>query len=51
MINNLRSTPIRWGLVPFFLVAELVATIYLAYKYKIELIRAHWFSPKDLSQL
>jgi glycosyltransferase involved in cell wall biosynthesis len=48
IITNLKSNPLKWLLVPFFLVSQLFHMILLTRKYKVSLIHAHWIIPQGL---
>lgn len=48
IINNLRQAPIRWALVPLFLVAQTWATWRLIRRWRPNVIHAHWLIPQGL---
>lgn len=48
ILENLRRSPVRWLLVPGFLLVELVALARLVRNQRIELIHAHWLIPQGL---
>ena len=49
ILQNLRRQRARWGLVPFFLGAEVAAMSRLVRKHNIDLVHAHWFLPQGLA--
>lgn len=51
VLERLKDKPLRFGLVPFFLVAELFALIRLLRSRPIDLIHAHWLIPQGLVAL
>lgn len=48
ILENLRQRPVRWLLVPGFLVAEFAALLAIVRRNRIDLIHAHWFLPQGL---
>ena len=48
ILSKLKHHPLRYGLVPFFFLGELLALIRLLRKYKFHLIHAHWMIPQGL---
>lgn len=46
--TNLKNYPLRYFLVPSFMLAELVYAIRIVRKEKIDLIHAHWIIPQGL---
>ena len=48
IIANLKNSIFKWLLVPFFLSSQLFYLFFLARKYKVKLIHAHWVIPQGL---
>jgi glycosyltransferase involved in cell wall biosynthesis len=48
IIENLKRTPLKWLLVPFFLVSQALNMVLLARRHKVSLIHAHWIIPQGL---
>jgi len=46
ILNNLKSNPLYYFLVPFFLLGQLRALIHLLRKERFDLIHAHWLIPQ-----
>ncbi len=46
ILNNLKSKPLYYFLVPFFLLGQLRALIHLLRKERFDLIHAHWLIPQ-----
>jgi glycosyltransferase involved in cell wall biosynthesis len=51
MLNRLRARPLRWLLVPFYLVAMVVAARRLIRRRGHSVIHAHWLIPQGLAAL
>jgi glycosyltransferase involved in cell wall biosynthesis len=51
MLNRLRSRPLRWVLVPFYLAAMVLATRRLIRRRGHAVIHAHWLVPQGLAAL
>jgi glycosyltransferase involved in cell wall biosynthesis len=48
IMANLRNQPLTYLLIPFFMASQLLATIRLLRKERIDLIQAHWIIPQGL---
>jgi glycosyltransferase involved in cell wall biosynthesis len=48
ILANLKQNPLRYALVPFFLMAQLVVLIRLLHRHQFECIHAHWLIPQGL---
>lgn len=48
IIANLKNNILKWLLVPFFLASQSFHMLFLARKYKVSLIHAHWIIPQGL---
>lgn len=48
IMANLKQNRLRYLLVPFFLLAELVSLTGLLRKYRVDVIHAHWLIPNGL---
>jgi len=48
MLHRLHQNPLRYLLVPFFLLAQYLTAILLIRKYKIDAIHAHWLVPQGI---
>ena len=48
IIENLKRNPLKWLLVPFFLVSQGFNMVLLARRHKVSLIHAHWIIPQGL---
>ena len=48
MLHRLREKPLRWLLVPGFLLGQLLAILRLQRKARFDLIHAHWIVPQGL---
>lgn len=51
ILSNLKENPRRYGLIPFFFLAEILAIINFIRKGKVDLIHAHWLLPQGLAGL
>jgi glycosyltransferase involved in cell wall biosynthesis len=51
ILSNLKNKPWRYGLVPFFLMAEYVVLIRMLRRHRFDLIHAHWIIPQGLMAL
>lgn len=51
ILSNLKNKPWRYGLVPFFLMAEYVVLIRMLRLHRFDLIHAHWIIPQGLMAL
>lgn len=45
IMANLKSQPLRWALLPFFMMSIVLATARQVRKYKPDVIHAHWWFP------
>ena len=48
ILANLRQNPLRYALVPFFMVAQLVVLVRLLKRCRFDCIHAHWLIPQGL---
>jgi glycosyltransferase involved in cell wall biosynthesis len=48
ILANLKKSPALFGLVPFFLAAQLLAVIHLLMRQPIQVIHAHWIFPQGM---
>jgi len=48
ILSNLKQNPWRYGLVPFFMMAEFFALVRLLRREKFDAIHAHWIIPQGL---
>lgn len=48
ILAKLKKNPFLYGLLPFFVVGELLALIRLLQRYRFHLIHAHWLIPQAL---
>ena len=48
ILANLKSNPLRYGLIPFFLLGQLIALIRLLRRRRYACIHAHWLVPQGL---
>ena len=48
ILAKLKKNPFLYGLLPFFVVGELLALIRLLQRYRFHLIHAHWLIPQGL---
>ena len=48
ILAKLKKNPFQYGLLPFFVVGELLALIRLLQRYRFDLIHAHWLIPQGL---
>ena len=48
VIENLKRNPLKWLLVPFFLLSQGFNMVLLARRHKVSLIHAHWIIPQAL---
>ena len=51
ILANLKKSPALFGLVPFFLATQLLATVRLLISLRIRVIQAHWIFPQGLIAL
>lgn len=51
ILERLKQKPIRYGLVPFFLMAELIALVRVLRNRHVDLIHAHWLFPQGMVSL
>ena len=51
ILANLKKSPALFGLVPFFLAAQLLAVIHLLMRQPIQVIHAHWIFPQGMIAL
>jgi len=51
VLANVKQNPLKYGLVPFFLLAEFFALIRLLRSQQFDLIHAHWLLPQGLIAL
>lgn len=48
IMANLRQKRLRYLLIPFFLLSELVALVLLLRKHRVDVIHAHWLIPQGV---
>src|SRR5690606_20862842 len=48
MLPNLRAHPMRWGLVPGFMAAALLAVRRAIHRWRPDIVHAHWVLPMGL---
>jgi len=48
IIENLKGNPLKWLLVPFFVISQGFNMVLLARRHKVSLIHAHWIIPQGL---
>lgn len=48
IITNLKRNRLKFLLIPFFLTSQFVNILWLARKYRVDLIHAHWIVPQGL---
>ena len=48
ILANLKQNPLRYALVPFFMMAQLVALVRLLKRCRFDCIHAHWLIPQGL---
>jgi glycosyltransferase involved in cell wall biosynthesis len=48
ILANLKQNPLRYALVPFFVIAQLIVLIRLLNRHQIDCIHAHWLIPQGL---
>jgi glycosyltransferase involved in cell wall biosynthesis len=48
ILANLKQNPLRFTLVPFFFMAQLVVLVRLLNRYQFDCIHAHWLIPQGL---
>lgn len=48
ILANLKQNPLRYALVPFFVIAQLIALIRLLNRRQYDCIHAHWLIPQGL---
>ena len=51
ILQNLKHKPIRYGLLPFFILAQLIALVHLLRRHQYDCIHAHWMIPQGLIAL
>lgn len=51
ILPRLKRQPLLFGLIPFFLIGQLVAALRLLRRYRIRAIHAHWILPQGLMAL
>jgi len=51
ILANLKQKPIRYGLIPFFIIAQLLALVHLLRRCQYDCIHAHWMIPQGLTAL
>ena len=51
ILANLKQKPIRYGLLPFFIIAQLFTLVHLLRRYQYDCIHAHWMIPQGLIAL
>jgi glycosyltransferase involved in cell wall biosynthesis len=51
ILSNLKKSPALFGLVPFFLAAQLLAVIHVLMRQPIQVIHAHWIFPQGVIAL
>jgi glycosyltransferase involved in cell wall biosynthesis len=51
ILSNLKNYPVRYALVPFFLIAEYVVLVRMLRRHRFDLIHAHWIIPQGLMAL
>jgi glycosyltransferase involved in cell wall biosynthesis len=51
ILANLKHKPVRYGLIPFFILAQLLALVHLLRRYQYDCIHAHWMIPQGLTAL
>jgi glycosyltransferase involved in cell wall biosynthesis len=51
ILANLKQKPIRYGLLPFFILTQLIALVHLLRRYQYDCIHAHWMIPQGLIAL
>jgi len=49
ILANLKQSRLRFGLLPFFFVAQIFALYRILSRHRIDLIHAHWLIPQGLS--
>jgi glycosyltransferase involved in cell wall biosynthesis len=49
ILNKLKSNPINYLLVPFFLIGQLIALVHLLHRERFDIIHAHWLIPQGLT--
>jgi glycosyltransferase involved in cell wall biosynthesis len=48
ILANLKQNPLRYALVPFFIMAQLIVLMRLLNRYQFDCIHAHWLIPQGL---
>jgi glycosyltransferase involved in cell wall biosynthesis len=48
ILANLKQYPLRYGLVPFFIMAQLIVLLRLLKRDKFDCVHAHWLIPQGL---
>jgi glycosyltransferase involved in cell wall biosynthesis len=51
ILEKLKQKPIRYGLVPFFVMGELLALVRVLRQWHVDLIHAHWLFPQGMVAL
>ena len=51
ILANLKQKPLRYGLIPFFVLAQLFALVHLLRRCQYDCIHAHWLIPQGLTAL
>lgn len=51
ILSNLRQKPMRYGLIPFFILAQVIAIVRLLRRCQYDCIHAHWMIPQGLTAL
>ena len=51
ILANLKQKPVRYSLLPFFILAQLIALVHLLRRYQFDCIHAHWMIPQGLIAL
>ena len=48
ILANLKQNPLRYGMIPFFILFQLQGIQRLLCRYRFDLIHAHWLIPQGL---
>jgi len=48
ILSNLKANKFKWGLVPFFLIAQLISMLVIIKKNEFDVIHVHWIFPQGL---
>jgi glycosyltransferase involved in cell wall biosynthesis len=51
ILAKLKQKPMRYGLIPFFILAQLLALVHLLQRCQYDCIHAHWMIPQGLTAL